>query len=100
MGRSSSPMFRFGVLGVSRFALRKMIPAMRAARGGERVGIACRDAGKAASAARELGVAKSYGSYEALLADPEIDGVYNPLPNHLHVPWSQRAGGDGKPGPC
>jgi len=89
-------MFRFGVLGVSRFALRRMIPAMRAARGVELVAIASRDAGKAAEAARELGVAKSYGSYEALLADPDIDAVYNPLPNHLHVPWSERAAEAGK----
>ena len=89
-------MFRFGVLGVSRFALRKMIPAMRAARGVELVAIASRDAAKAAAAARELGLPKSYGSYEALLADPEIDGVYNPLPNHLHVPWSERAAEAGK----
>jgi predicted dehydrogenase len=89
-------MFRFGVLGVSRFALRKMIPAMRTARGVELVAIASRDAGKAATAARELGLPKSYGSYEALLADPDIDGVYNPLPNHLHVPWSERAAEAGK----
>ncbi len=89
-------MFRFGVLGVSRFALRKMIPAMRAARGVELVAIASRDGAKAAAAARELGLPKSYGSYEALLADPEIDGVYNPLPNHLHVPWSERAAEAGK----
>jgi len=89
-------MFRFGVLGVSRFALRKMIPAMRAARGVELVAIASREAGKAAAAARDLGLPRSYGSYEALLADPEIDGVYNPLPNHLHVPWSERAAEAGK----
>jgi predicted dehydrogenase len=89
-------MFRFGVLGVSRFALRKMIPAMRAARGVELVAIASRDAGKAAEAARELGLSRSYGSYQALLADPQIDGIYNPLPNHLHVPWSERAAEAGK----
>jgi predicted dehydrogenase len=89
-------MFRFGVLGLSRFALRKMIPAMRAARGVELVAIASRDAGKAAEAARELGLSRSYGSYQALLADPEIDGIYNPLPNHLHVLWSERAAEAGK----
>jgi predicted dehydrogenase len=89
-------MFRFGVLGLSRFALRKMIPAMRAARGVELVAIASRDAGKATEAARELGLPRSYGSYQALLDDPEIDGIYNPLPNHLHVPWSERAAEAGK----
>ena len=89
-------MFRFGVLGVSRFALRKMIPALRAARGVELVAIASRDPKKASEVARELGIAKSHGSYEALLADPDVDGVYNPLPNHLHVPWSERAAQAGK----
>src|SRR5580704_17340931 len=89
-------MFRFGVLGVSGFALRKMIPAMRLARGVELVAIASRDGGKAAETARTLGLARSYGSYEALIADPEIDAVYNPLPNHLHVPWSERAADAGK----
>jgi predicted dehydrogenase len=89
-------MFRFGVLGVSGFALRKMIPAMRLARGVELVAIASRDGGKAAETARALGLSRSYGSYEALIADPEIDAVYNPLPNHLHVPWSERAADAGK----
>jgi predicted dehydrogenase len=89
-------MFRFGVLGVSGFALRKMIPAMRLARGVELVAIASRDGGKAAETARALGLARSYGSYEELIADPEIDAVYNPLPNHLHVPWSERAADAGK----
>jgi predicted dehydrogenase len=73
-----------------------MIPSMRAARGVEVVAIASRDGDKAAEIARELGIARSYGSYQALLADPEIDGVYNPLPNHLHVPWSERAAEAGK----
>ena len=48
------------------------------------------------AAARELGIPKAYGSYEEMLADPEIDAVYNPLPNHLHVPWSIRAAEAGK----
>jgi predicted dehydrogenase len=58
--------------------------------------IASRDAAKAVQAASELGIPKSYGSYEALLADPDIDAVYNPLPNHLHVPWSIKAAEAGK----
>jgi predicted dehydrogenase len=89
-------MLRFGVLGVSRFALRKMIPALKAARGVELVAIASRDGARAADAARALGIAKSYGSYQALLADPDLDAIYNPLPNHLHVPWSERAAEAGK----
>ena len=58
--------------------------------------IASRDRAKAAETARDLGIAKAYGSYEELLADPDIDAVYNPLPNHLHVPWSIRAAEAGK----
>jgi predicted dehydrogenase len=58
--------------------------------------IASRDGAKARDAARELGLEKSYGSYEELLADPAVDAIYNPLPNHLHVPWSVRAAEAGK----
>lgn len=87
---------RFGVLGASRFALRRMIPAMKRARGVEVAAIASRDAAKAEKAARDLGLPRAYGSYEALLGDREIDAIYNPLPNHLHVPWSERAAEAGK----
>src|SRR5829696_5439488 len=62
----------------------------------EVVGLASRDAGVAARVARGLGIRKSYGSYEELLADPDIEAVYNPLPNHLHVPWTLRAAEAGK----
>src|SRR5690242_17072239 len=58
--------------------------------------IASRDPSKAQKAAQELGIAKACGSYEELLADPEIDAIYNPLPNHLHVPWSIKAAAAGK----
>lgn len=58
--------------------------------------IASRDRGKAEETARTLGIPKAYGSYEELLADPEIEAVYNPLPNNLHVPWSIRAAQAGK----
>lgn len=82
---------RWGVLGVAKIAVDKVIPAMQRAPHAEVVGIASRDLAKAQGAARALGLAKAYGSYEALLADPDIEAVYNPLPNHLHVPWSIRA---------
>src|SRR5437588_1555464 len=62
----------------------------------EVVGIASRDLAKAKKAARELGIPKAYGSYEDLLSDSEIEAVYNPLPNHLHVPWSIKAAEAGK----
>src|SRR5262245_58650834 len=58
--------------------------------------IASRDGEKARAAAADLGVPRAYGSYDELLADPAIDAVYNPLPNHLHVPWSIRALDAGK----
>ncbi len=87
---------RWGVLGVSRIATTKVIPAMQAGLWSEIAGIASRDRGKAEEAARRLGIARAYGSYEELLADGEIEAVYNPLPNHLHVPWSVRAAEAGK----
>lgn len=82
---------RWGVLGVAKIATVKVIPAMQKCRRGEVLGIASRSLSRAQQAARELGLAKAYGSYEELLADPEIDAVYIPLPNHLHVPWSIKA---------
>ena len=60
------------------------------------VAIASRDLAKAQEAARAFGIPKAYGSYEELLADSEIEAVYNPLPNHLHVPWSIKAAEAGK----
>jgi len=87
---------RWGVLGVSNFAVRKIIPAVRHCEHAVIHGIASRDSERARASADELGIPKSYGSYEALLGDPEIDVVYNPLPNHLHVPWSIRAAEAGK----
>jgi predicted dehydrogenase len=89
-------MFRFGVLGVSHFAVKRMIPAMQAGRDISVVAIASRDPGKAREAAATLGLARAHGSYQDLLADPEVDAIYNPLPNHLHAPWSERAAAAGK----
>ena len=62
----------------------------------EVVAIASRDEAKAARAARAAGIPRAYGSYEALLADPDVEAIYNPLPNHLHVPWTARAAEAGK----
>ncbi|HWZ33275.1 MAG TPA: Gfo/Idh/MocA family oxidoreductase [Bryobacteraceae bacterium] len=83
---------RWGVLGVAKIAVTKVIPAMQRCEWAEIVAIASRDLQKA----RATGLAKSYGSYEELIDDPEIDAVYIPLPNHLHVPWSLRAARAGK----
>ncbi len=87
---------RWGVLGVAGIATRKVIPAMQKGEWTTVTAIASRDLARAQAAAATLGIAKAYGSYEALLADPEIDAVYNPLPNHLHVPWTTRAAQAGK----
>jgi predicted dehydrogenase len=87
---------RWGVLGVANIAVVKVIPAMQHGERSEIVAIASRDLAKAQQAAAKLGIPKAYGSYEELLADPDIDAIYNPLPNHLHVPWSIKAAEAGK----
>jgi predicted dehydrogenase len=86
----------WGILGVADIAVKKVIPAMQRSGRCTVAAIASRDARKARDAADSLGVPRAYGSYEALLDDPEIEAIYNPLPNHLHVPWSIRAADAGK----
>ena len=87
---------KWGVLGAASIAVRKVIPAMQLGEWSEVAAIASRDLKKAHEAAGKLGIPKSYGSYEELLADPDIEAIYNPLPNHLHVPWSIKAAETGK----
>jgi len=82
---------RWGILSTAVIGTEKVIPAMQQAELCEVTAIASRDLAKAQTAADKLGIAAAYGSYEELLADPNIDAIYNPLPNHLHVPWSIRA---------
>lgn len=79
---------RWGVLGVAKIATERVIPGMKRARGVEVVAIASRSAEKARQAAERLGLPKWYGSYAELLTDEQIDAIYIPLPNHLHVEWS------------
>jgi predicted dehydrogenase len=87
---------KWGVLGVAGIAVKKVIPGMQKGERSEIAAIASRDARKAENASKSLRIAKAYGSYEALLADPGIEAIYNPLPNHLHVPWSIKAAEAGK----
>jgi len=87
---------KWGVLGAAAIAFRKVIPAMQKGEWSAVAAIASRDMRKAEGAAHKLKIPKAYGSYEELLADPEIEAVYNPLPNHLHVPWSIKAAEAGK----
>lgn len=93
---SNHEKIRWGVLGAAGIALKKVIPAMQKCEHAIIHAIASRDLAKANAAARGLGIPKAYGTYEDLLADPQIDAIYNPLPNHLHVPWSIRAAEAGK----
>jgi predicted dehydrogenase len=73
-----------------------VIPAMQRCELAEVVGICSRSAENAKAVAAELKIPKAYGSYEELLCDPEIEAVYNPLPNHLHAEWTIRAAEKGK----
>lgn len=79
---------RWGILSTAKIGTEKVIPAMQQGQYSAVTAIASRNLANAQAAAKRLGIAKAYGSYEELLADPDIDAVYNPLPNHLHVPWS------------
>jgi predicted dehydrogenase len=87
---------KWGVLGAASIALRKVIPGMQKGAYSEIAAVASRDRQKAEEAARKLGIPKAYGSYQELLQDREIEAVYNPLPNHLHVSWSIKAAEAGK----
>lgn len=87
---------RWGVLGAANIALKKVIPAMQRGHWSRIVAIASRDEAKARAAAGALGIERAYGSYEALLADDDVEAIYIPLPNHMHVPWSIRAAEAGK----
>jgi predicted dehydrogenase len=87
---------RWGVLSTAAIATVKVIPGIQRSRRGQVVAIASRDAERARRAAAELGIERSYGSYEALLADPDIDAIYNPLPNNMHIDWTIAAVAAGK----
>ncbi|MDA2930408.1 Gfo/Idh/MocA family oxidoreductase [Acidobacteria bacterium AH-259-O06] len=82
---------KWGILSTAKIGREKVIPAMKQGEHCEIFAIASRSLEKAKSVAAELSIPRAYGSYEELLADPEIDAVYNPLPNHLHVRWSIKA---------
>lgn len=87
---------RWGVLSTANIGIKKVIPGMQQGQYTSIAAIASRNLAKAQEAAATLGIPTAYGSYEELLADPNIDAVYNPLPNHLHVPWTIKAAEAGK----
>src|SRR5215212_5093897 len=82
---------RWGILSTAKIAREKVIPAMQAGKFCRIDAIASRDKEVAKDVAQRLHIPKSYGSYEELLNDVEIDAVYIPLPNHMHVEWAIRA---------
>lgn len=86
-----STRIRWGIISTAKIGTEKVIPGMQKMASCEVAAIASRDLTRAQQAAARLGIARAYGSYEELLADPEIDAVYNPLPNHLHVAVSIQA---------
>src|ERR1700739_3932248 len=94
--RHMATKLRWGVLSTANIALKKVIPGMQLGQFSCVTAIASRNLDKARKAASALGIPTAYGSYEELLADPNIDAIYNPLPNDLHVPWTIKAAEAGK----
>jgi predicted dehydrogenase len=87
---------RWGILSTAKIGRAKVVPGMMKSPLCDVVAVASRNEASAQDMATELGIAKAYGSYEALFADPEIEAIYNPLPNHLHVPMTLAAAAAGK----
>lgn len=90
-----SSRLRWGLICTARIN-RRLIPAIRAAARSELLAVASRDLARAEEYARQWDIPRAHGSYEALLADPEVDVIYNALPNHLHCEWTVRAADAGK----
>src|SRR6185312_15751841 len=91
-----SKQLRWGILSTANIGLKKVIPAMQRSEHTRVTAVASRDLAKAQKAAASLEIPTAYGSYEELLADPNVDAIYNPLPNHLHVAWTAKAAEAGK----
>jgi predicted dehydrogenase len=87
---------RWGILSTAGIAREKVIPGIQHADRCRVVAIASRDMARATEVARRAGIPTAHGSYEALLADPSVDAVYIPLPNHLHAEWTMAAARAGK----
>ena len=87
---------RWGIISPANIGVEKVIPAMLKSKQLEVVALASRDLGRAQAACKKLGIPMAYGSYEELFADPNIEAIYNPTPNHLHVPLTLQAVAAGK----
>jgi predicted dehydrogenase len=95
-GKKKAGKIRWGIISTANIGVEKVIPGMLKSKDFEVHAIASRSLASAKKAAKKLGIPVAYGSYEELLDDPEIDAVYNPLPNHLHVPLTLAAARKGK----
>jgi len=82
---------KWGILSTARIATQKVIPALQRSRFNEVVAIASRTLETAQRAAQAAGIPKTFGNYQELLEDETIQAIYNPLPNHLHLPWTIKA---------
>lgn len=89
--RMGKKKIKWGVLSTAKIGVKNVIPSMQKGEFSEIAAIASRNIDNAEAAAKELGIPIFYGSYEELLSDPEIEAIYNPLPNHLHIPWTIKA---------
>lgn len=89
-------MVRWGILSTAKIGREKVIPAIRKSSNGSVDAICSRNMEQATATAKLLNIGKAYGSYEELLNDPEIDAIYNPLPNNMHVEWTIKAMKAGK----
>lgn len=87
---------RYGILGTASIARRRFMPALQKSATSEAVAVASRNYDRARQFAEELGIPRAYGGYDELLADPEVEVVYIPLPNHLHAEWTMKAADAGK----
>ena len=96
----SSRRIRWGILGTANIARGQVVPAIIASTNGTVAAVASRDLGRAQAFADQFGIKKVHGSYDALIADPDIDAIYNPLPNDGHATWSIAALRAGKPVLC
>ena len=96
MMSAMSKKLRWGVLSTANIGIRKVLPAMQKGRYTTITAIASRVVSKAREVAHALQIPTAYGSYEELIADPDVDAIYNPLPNQMHVPWTIKAAEAGK----
>lgn len=87
---------RWGILSTANIGRKKVIPAIQRSKNGEVVAVASRNSDRAEAFAQALNIPTAYGSYEALLADPSVDAIYNPLPNSEHAPWAIQCAAAGK----